>query len=231
MPIDASVTESLVTFAIHVVNDLGYAGITLLIIMSQLLVVPGTEVTMLFAGFNVDQGNMTLIGIIIAGVLGDVLGASAAYAIGYFGLHEVLASRGPLHIDESKIERAHGWFDRYGSPVIVVSRWIPVFRSAPPYAAGIVKMPFLRFVSMATIGSVVWITGLALLGKAVGSNWTQWKKHLDIVDYVVVAVIVVAFIWWFVRWLRSRRERSPEQIVLSSPGAESTAESERTRQS
>ena len=121
------------------------------------------------------------------------------------------------HIDDAKIERAHRWFDRYGSPVIIVSRWIPVFRSAPPYAAGIVKMPYWRFVSMATIGSIVWITGLALLGKDVGKNWNQWKHHLDIVDYIVVAVIVVALVWWFVRWRRGRRG-TEEQIQLSSPG-------------
>ncbi len=226
MFIDASVTESFVNLATHAVQHLGYAGITLMIIMSQLIIVPGTEVTMLFAGFNVDEGNMTLIGIIIAGVLGDVLGASCCYAIGYFGLHEVLSRRGsPIHIDDAKIERAHGWFDRYGSPVIIVSRWIPVFRSAPPYAAGIVRMPFWRFVSMATIGSIVWITGLALLGKGVGKNWNQWKHHLDIVDYIVVAVVVVAVVWWFVRWLRGRREPPADQIQLSSP---SEPEHERT---
>jgi membrane protein DedA with SNARE-associated domain len=211
--IDASVTEALVNLATHAVQHLGYAGITLMIVMSQLIIVPGTEVTMLFAGFNVDQGHMTLIGIIIAGVIGDVLGASACYALGYFGLHEVLSRRGPLHIDESRIERAHGWFERYGSPVIIVSRWIPVFRSAPPYAAGIVKMPYLRFVSMATIGSIVWITGLALLGKAVGKNWNQWKHHLDIVDYVVVAVIVIGVVWWLIRYLRARRSaQQPTQV-------------------
>jgi membrane protein DedA with SNARE-associated domain len=195
-----------VTFATHVVNDLGLAGVALLIVMSQLVIVPGTEVTMLFAGFSVDTHHLTLLGIIVFGVLGDVIGASIAYAIGYFGLHEVLARRGsPLHIDEKKIERANGWFDRFGSPAVAVSRCIPVFRSAPPYAAGVVKMPYLRFVSMATLGSIVWMTAWALVGKAVGHNWQQWKNHLDIVDYVVVALIVVALAWWLLRVVRGRR--------------------------
>ena len=194
------------TFATHVVNDLGLAGVALLIVMSQVVIVPGTEVTMLFAGFSVDQGHMSLIGIIVFGVIGDLVGASICYAIGYFGLHEALARRGsPIHIDEAKIELAHGWFERFGSPAVAVSRVIPVFRSAPPYAAGIVQMPYWRFASMATLGSIVWMTGLGLLGKAVGSNWTQWKHHLDYVDYAVVAIIVLALGWWLLRWLRSRR--------------------------
>src|ERR1700761_1040106 len=205
MYLDASVTNSLVTLATHVVQHLGYAGITLLVTISQLIVVPGTEPTMLFAGFNVDTHHLTLIGIILFGILGDVLGASLACAIGYFGLHEVLARRGPLHIDDRKIARASSWFDRWGSPVVAVSRLVPVFRSAPPYAAGVVRMPFGRFVFFATLGSAVWMTGLGLLGKAVGHKWEQWKHHLDYVDYAVVAIIVVLLAWWLVRLLRARR--------------------------
>jgi membrane protein DedA with SNARE-associated domain len=222
MLIDASITESFVTFATHVVNDLGLPGVTLLVVISQLIVVPGTEVTMLFAGFNVDQGHLSLIGIIVAGVIGDVLGASAAYAIGYFGLHEVLARRGPLHIDDAKIERASGWFDRYGSPAVAVSRLIPVFRSAPPYAAGIVKMPYWRFVSMATLGSIVWMTGLGLLGKAVGSKWTQWKHHLDYIDYAVVVIVVLLIAWWLIRVIRSKRDGGVELTPVSRSADDSS---------
>jgi len=203
--VDASVTESLVNLATSAVQHLGLPGVTLMIVMSQLIIVPGTEVTMLFAGFNVDQHHLTLIGIILAGIAGDVIGASAAYGVGYFGLHEVIGQRGPLHIDDAKIEQARGWFDRWGSPVVAVSRLIPVLRSAPPYAAGIVKMPFWKFAFWSAVGSTVWITGLALIGKAVGSKWTQWKSHLDIVDYVVVALVVVGLAWWLMRYLKGRR--------------------------
>jgi membrane protein DedA with SNARE-associated domain len=206
MLLTASITAQLVTFATNVVHDLGYAGVTLMITMSQVIIVPGTEATMMFAGFNVDTHNLTLVGIIVAGVLGDVIGASICYAIGYFGLHEALARPGsPVHIDERRIELTHRWFERYGAPVVAVSRLIPVFRSAPPYAAGIARMPFPRFVSMAALGSLVWITGWALVGKAVGHQWPQWKHHLDYVDYAVVVVIVLLAAWWLVRLVRNRR--------------------------
>jgi membrane protein DedA with SNARE-associated domain len=195
-----------VTFATNVVHDLGYAGVTLMIVMSQVVIVPGTEATMLFAGFNVDTHNLTLVGIIVAGVLGDVIGASVCYVIGYFGLHEALARPGsPVHIDERKIELTHRWFERYGAPVVAVSRLIPVFRSAPPYAAGIARMPYLRFVSMAALGSIVWITGWALVGKAVGHQWQQWKHHLDYVDYAVVVIGVILIAWFVFRWVRNRQ--------------------------
>jgi membrane protein DedA with SNARE-associated domain len=220
--IDASVTESLVTFATHVVNDLGLIGVTLLIAMSQVVIVPGTEVTMLFAGFSVDQGHMSMLGIIVFGVLGDVLGASIAYAIGYFGLHEALARPGsPIHIDARKIEMTHRWFDRYGSPVVAISRLIPVFRSAPPYAAGIARMPYWRFASMATLGSIVWITGWAFVGKSVGHEWQQWKHHLDYVDYAVVVIVVLALAWWLLRMYRNRGDSNRGDSVRTDAPAES----------
>jgi membrane protein DedA with SNARE-associated domain len=204
--IDASVTNSLATLATHVVQHLGYAGVSLMIMVSQVIIVPGTEVVMLFAGFNVDTHHLTLPGIIIAGVIGDVLGGSICYAIAYFGLHEVLERPGsPVHIDQKNIQRAHGWFERYGSVTVAVSRCIPVLRSAPPYAAGIARMPYWRFASMATLGSIVWITGLALIGKAVGHKWEQWKHHLDYVDYAVVVIVVMLVVWIVVRWYRGRQ--------------------------
>lgn len=202
----ASVTASLVTFATHVVQHLGLAGVCLLIVMSQVAIVPGTEVTMLFAGFSVDNHHMTTLGIIVFGVLGDVIGATLAYMIGYFGLVELLHHRGPLHVEKDKIERTGEWVKRYGAPVVAVSRLIPVFRSAPPYAAGIVRMRLPLFVAMSAIGSAVWITAWALVGKAVGSQWPQWKSHLDYVDYAVVVLVIAALGWWLLQ--RRRRTRA-----------------------
>jgi membrane protein DedA with SNARE-associated domain len=208
--LDASVTNSLANIATHVVQHLGYAGVSLMIMVSQVIIVPGTEVVMLFAGFNVDTHHLTLPGIIIAGVIGDVLGGSICYAIAYFGLHEVLERPGsPVHIDKKNIDRAQRWFERYGSVTVAVSRCIPVLRSAPPYAAGIARMPYWRFASMATLGSIVWITGLALIGKAVGHQWPQWKHHLDYVDYAVVAIVVVLLAWFLLRVIRNRRTPTP----------------------
>lgn len=216
----ASVTDSLVTLATHVVQHLGLAGVALLNCVSQLIIVPGTEATMLFAGFNVDQHHLTMVGIIVAGIFGDVLGGSIAYWIARFGLHEVLSHRGPIHISERRIEQAHGWFERWGSPVVAVSRCIPVLRSGPIYAAGIARMPFWRFVLMATLGSTVWIGGLAFIGKAVGSDWQNLRKHLSYIDYAVVAIVVVAIVWLAVRYIRGRRDRRDGQIELHPPGSE-----------
>ena len=68
----ASLTEPLVRLATNLIADLGLAGVALLTLTSGVIGVPGTEPTMLFAGFDVFQGNLTLPGVIVAGVKTNV---------------------------------------------------------------------------------------------------------------------------------------------------------------
>jgi membrane protein DedA with SNARE-associated domain len=204
----ASVTASLTKLATHAIGSLGLAGVGLLTLSTAVIGVPGTEPTMLFAGFDAYQGTLSLAGVIALGLIGDVLGATIAYAIGYYGREELLERRGsPLHVSGRRLERTHRWFERYGSPVVFVSRMVPVVRSAVPYAAGVAEMSFARFAALMTLGSIPWIVGLAVLGREVGHNWASWRHHLEYVDYVGAAVVAAAIAYLLVRVWRARGAR------------------------
>jgi membrane protein DedA with SNARE-associated domain len=202
----ASVTDSLVTLATHIIRDLGLAGVALLTMTSGVIGMPGSEPTMLFAGFNASEGHLSLVGIIVFGVVGDMLGASIAYAIGYWGREELVERHGnKLHISKARLDRAHRWFERWGAPVIVLSRCIPFARAAFPYAAGVARMGYGRFLLFGTIGSIIWITAMGVLGNAVGSQWESWRHNLEYVDYVAAALLVAAIAYAIIRIARSRR--------------------------
>ena len=210
----ASVTDSLVNLATHLIRDIGLSGVALLTLTSGVIGVPGSEPTMLFAGFNVFQGHLTLLGIIVFGILGDVLGASIAYAIGYFGSRELFERRGGrLHMSAERIDRAVRWFERFGAPVMFVSRLIPLARLAFPYAAGVARMSFGRFALFVTLGSIPWITGLGLLGRAVGSSWPSWRHNLEYVDYVGAALLVALIAYLIVRLTRGGGGRPTPDVA------------------
>lgn len=199
----ASVTDSLVTLATHVIRDLGLGGVLLLTTTTGVVGLPGTEPTMLFAGFNVYQGHLTLLGIIVFGLIGDMLGASIAYAIGYFGRTELLERQGSkFHVSRRRLDLANRWFERWGSPVVFFSRMVPVVRAAVPYAAGVGEMPFWRFFVLAALGSIPWIVGLAFVGREVGSSWQSWRHSLEYVDYVGAAIVVGVIAYLIVRRTR-----------------------------
>ncbi|MGH2856197.1 MAG: DedA family protein [Solirubrobacteraceae bacterium] len=221
----ASLTGPLVTFATHLIASLGLAGVTLLTLMTGVVGVPGTEPTMLFAGFDVFQGHLTLPGIIVAGVVGDVVGASIAYAIGFYGRRELLERHGSkLHASSSGLDRAHRWFEHWGTPVIFISRLLPFIRAAFPYAAGIAKMPFWRFLPLTVLGSVVWIAALGILGREVGSQWTTWRHHLEYVDYAGAAVLAAGIVYLIVRWLRGRGGPTAAAGGAAEPTADAVPE-------
>src|ERR1700757_1603025 len=110
---NASITDSLVTLATHVIEHLGLAGVALLTFSSAVIVVPGTEATMLLSGFNVYHHHHTLIGVIAFGLIGDIVGASVAYAIGYYGSDWLEQHGGKIHMGPHRLELAHRWFERF----------------------------------------------------------------------------------------------------------------------
>lgn len=213
----ASLTGPLVTFATHVIHTLGLAGVAVLTMTSGVIGLPGTEPTMLFAGFDVYQGNQTLVGIILAGVIGDMLGATIAYSIGYWGRRELLERHGAkVHMSAERLERPSRWFERYGSPVVFVSRLLPGIRAVFPYAAGVSRMPFGRFFLFATLGSVAWISGLAVLGRVVGSDWSTWRRHLEYGDYALFALVLLGIAYLILRRFRASRERTGASVETIS---------------
>ena len=113
-------------------------------------------------------------------------------------------------MNRTRVQGAQRWFDRYGSPAVFASRFIPVVRAAFPYAAGVAEMPFARFLAFATLGSIVWIAALGALGQAVGSNWRHWRHNLEYVDYVGAAIVIGAIVYLILR--RARRDASQPAV-------------------
>jgi membrane protein DedA with SNARE-associated domain len=206
------VTGPLVNAATSVIDSVGLVGVALMMMTTGIIGLPGSEPTMLFAGFGVFQKHHTLLGIIAFGVIGDLIGASIAYAIGRWGGHYLERHGGKIHLSRARLDRAHRWGERYGAPAVLVSRLIPGIRFAFPYAAGIAEMAYARFIIPAAVGSIAWVTGLGFLGREVGHDWQTWRKHLEIVDYVFLGLVVVGIAWLVVRRLRSGR-RAPVDVV------------------
>ena len=202
----SSVTGPVVNLATHVIGSLGLAGVAFMTAASGIIGLPGTEATMLFAGFNVSQHKLTLLGVIVFGIIGDLVAASIAYGIGHWGRRELFEQHGSkVHLSADRLGRANRWTDRYGPAAVFVSRLIPGVRFVFPYAAGVAEMSFVRFISFAAAGSVVWMTGLGFLGRQVGSNWKSWRNHLEYVDYAFVALVIALIVWVVVRRVRSSR--------------------------
>jgi membrane protein DedA with SNARE-associated domain len=201
----ASITDRLATFATNVVGDLGLPGVFLLMTLESMCIPIPSEATMLFAGFNVHNGEYSLIAVTAVGVAANLLGSLIAYAAGYYGRLELIERHGnKLHVKESHLRLAERWFDRWGAPAIFFSRMLPIVRTFISLPAGVARMPIMRFSVLTTLGCIPWVFALAFAGKQAADNWTSWRDSLHYVDYAIAALIVVGIVY-----LVLRRRRRP----------------------
>jgi membrane protein DedA with SNARE-associated domain len=202
----ASFTDPLVQFAVNVIDDLGLAGVFVLMVAESACLPIPSEGTMLFAGFNVASGDWSLWSITLVGVLGNLVGSWIAYGVGYFGRVDLIEKHGrKVLIKPHHLEWADDWFARYGSATVFFSRLLPIIRTFISLPAGVAKMPFWRFSVLTVLGSLPWVFALGLIGREAGSRWERWKEHLHYVDYVVIALIVLGVAWLALRYIRRRR--------------------------
>ena len=194
----ASVSETLVNEISHFVREAGLPGIFALMALGSACIPIPSEVVMLFAGFAVanpgqsaSHHHMTMLGIIVAGLLGTLVGSWVAYGVGRGGRLELLERHGgKVHMGPAQIDRADRWFERYGEPTVLFGRLVPVVRAFVSLPAGVAKMPLGRFTVLSLIGTTPWVVGLAFLGQALGGDWTSARKYFEYVDYAVLALIV-----------------------------------------
>ena len=186
-------------------------GVFVLMLLESACIPIPSEATMLFAGFNVANGEYSLFAAVAAGVLGNLVGSWIAYAVGYYGRVDVLEKHGPkLHIKKSHLEWADRWFQRHGDATVFFTRMLPIIRTFISLPAGVARMPFWRFTVFTLAGCIPWVLVLTFIGKEAGDNWEKWKDSLHYVDYAVVAAIVIGVAWLIIR---GRRRRSQAMVA------------------
>ena len=191
----ADILSPLVDAATNVIDAMGLPGVFLLMTLESACIPVPSEAIMLFAGFNVSEGNLTLFGIVAAGVLGNLAGSLIAYAAGYYGRLELLDQNRLIHINRRHLEWADRWFERHGSATVFFTRMLPIIRTFISLPAGAARMPLGRFIVFTLAGCIPWVLMLGIVGREVGDRWGQWRDNLHYLDYVVLAAIVVGIIY------------------------------------
>src|SRR6187549_1859540 len=203
----ASLTDPIVQFAVDTVDALGLPGVFVLMLLESACIPVPSEATMLFAGFNVSNGEYSLAAATAAGVLGNLVGSWIAYGVGYAGRVDILEKHGSkLHIKKSHLEWADRWFERHGDATVFFTRMLPIIRTFISLPAGVARMPFVRFSVLTLLGCIPWVLLLTFIGMEAGDNWESWKDSLHYVDYAVVAGIAIGIAWLLVRNRRRRAE-------------------------
>jgi len=180
-----------------IITALGYPGIIFLMALESACMPVPSEIVMPLAGSLIPSGAFDLIGLTIAGTIGNLIGSVIAYWVGLkAGRAFVLRYGRYVLLRKSHLDLAESWFKKYGEATTFFSRLLPVVRTFISLPAGMAKMNFKKFVLFTTLGSIPWNFALAYVGLQLGQNWQTvrtWFATFDIV-IVIAAIAVIAFL-------------------------------------
>ena len=192
----------LATWVQDVINQFGYFGVALLVIIENVFPPIPSEIVLPFAGFVAQQGSgaaqsdTSVIGMMIAATIGSVVGALILYfvsaAIGPDRLRAFVEKFGKwFGVKSSDLVRAEAWFDRRSSLAVLVGRCVPLIRSIVSIPAGFRRMKLSSFVVLTAIGSAVWNIALIGAGAVLKDQWDVVGDYVGVFQWVVVAAIIV----------------------------------------
>jgi membrane protein DedA with SNARE-associated domain len=207
--------DKVAAWVVETMEAFGYVGIVFLMFLENVFPPIPSELIMPLAGFTAQQGELSLVGVIIAGIVGSVLGALPFYFVGRLlgaeRLRAWTARWGKYFLVKVEdVDLAISWFNRYANLTVLFCRCIPAVRSVISAPAGVAKMNLAVFLIYSTIGMTIWTAILGYLGYALGENWHAVTDFIDPGSKIVVLLVLLFGAGFVIRRLMSMRRPASE---------------------
>jgi len=143
--------------------------------------------------------------------VGSAIGCLLVYGIAYVKGRAYFLKLEARFFDESKIEVAETWFQKYGVRIVIFNRFLPTVRAFVGIVAGIIRMNPFRMTLYVGIGTILWNSILVYFGLKVGENWQLVITALQTYNQVVISLaVVVASVYYGRRYWKKRRAGEQE---------------------
>lgn len=153
------------------------------------------------AGALAALGGMDLLLLIATLSTAAVLGNQVNYHIGLFIGPKVFHWEDSRFFNRKALEKTHAFYEKHGGKAVIISRFLPLFRTFVPFVAGVGAMSYARFTSFNVSGALLWVVSLTVVGFVFGN--VPWiKQNLTL---VIIGIIVLSFVPVFIGWLQHRK--------------------------
>ena len=143
----------------------------------------------------------------ISAVIGNIVG----YAFGKRMGGSLFLKKDTLLFKRKYILTAEAFFKKYGGLALVMGKFLPIIRTFAPIFAGIIKLNYRNFITFSTLGAILWVVLMTLLGYFLGNTIPNVKKYLE---YIILGIIVVTWIPVIITYLRERNKKKTDGNIL-----------------
>ena len=193
--------QEIINFLVETIGSMGYLGIFLLMFLESSFFPFPSEVVMIPAGYLAYKGEMNLVIVLLAGILGSLSGAWFNYFLAIkYGRKLILKV-----ISEEKLAYIENYFKDHGSISTFNGRLIPGIRQYISFPAGLAKMEWKKFTIYTTLGAGIWVVILTLLGYLLGDNEELIKTYLKEITIITLILLFILSVGYYYFKVKKRK--------------------------
>lgn len=196
----STLTHSILEFLRNAVVQYGYWAVGAALIAENAgLPVPGETILLLACFLTYSEPDLRLPWIILVATIAATVGDNLGFAAGYYGGRPLLARYQTLfRVQKQTLERGEQLFARYGSFTIFFARFVFGLRIIAGPLAGVLRMPWRKFMIFNFLGAALWVTVIAGAGYLFGQHWERLRQVIKQVDISVAIILLLgaALLWW-----------------------------------
>jgi len=185
----------------------GYWAIAFTLLLENMgIPLPGETILLIASFMAYSEHDLRLSWIIVFATIACTIGDNLGYAIGYRGGRPLLARyQSFFRIRPSTIQRGEKLFETYGALTVFFARFVFGMRIITGPLAGVLRMPWRKFLLFNFLGATVWVGVISTAGYLFGQHWERLARSLKRLDLILIALFFLLVAW---RWYRSRSERA-----------------------
>ncbi len=193
-------THNILDFLRGLLVQYGYWAVAATLLLENAgIPVPGETVLLLASFLAFSEHALDLRWIIVVGTIAATLGDNLGFALGHYGGRPLLERyQRFFRVQPATLERGEQIFARYGSVTVFFARFVFGMRIIAGPLAGVLRMPWRKFLLFNFLGALLWVTVIASVGYLFGQHWQRLVQDMKVFDIavVVLALLVIAVVWW-----------------------------------
>lgn len=198
--------HELLQWLVGFVHDLGYLGIFVMTFIESTFVPIPAELTMLPAGFLVQQGALNFWLVFLASVVGTVGGSYLNYWIAKKYGRDLFIRYGKYFMmTPAKMQKLERFFDQHGAISTFTGRLIPGLRHYISFPAGLAKMRLSSFIFYTALGGGIWMMVLLTLGYKIGENQHLAAVYMPWIKLGILSMIVLIGAGYYLKMRRNKK--------------------------